>query len=132
MVEETLTESTARQGALIRFTESGAQYCMDADLMASVLINLVDNACAAGAKHVTVEAADHVLTVSDDGCGIPAEIIDRVTQPFFMADKARSRKQGNAGLGLALVSRIAELHHAALHIESSEGRGTKVMFTFPQ
>ena len=132
MVEETLSESTARQGVTLRFFEDGAHYPADPDLMASVLINLVNNACAAGAKNITTQASGMVLSVSDDGCGIPAEMIGKVTQPFFMADKSRSRRQGNSGLGLALVSRIAELHHARLTIQSQEGNGTTVMFTFPQ
>ncbi len=132
MVAETLSESTARQGVALRFEADGAHSLIDPDLMASVLINLVDNACAAGAKNITIQASGMVLSVSDDGRGIPADIIEKVTQPFFMADKSRSRRQGNSGLGLALVSRIAELHHAALHIESHEGIGTTVQFTFSQ
>ncbi|MEA4940722.1 MAG: ATP-binding protein, partial [Christensenella sp.] len=71
-------------------------------------------------------------TVSDNGCGIPADVLSRVTQPFFRADKARSRGQGHAGLGLALVSRIAELHGARLEIDSEVGKGTTVQFVFPE
>ena len=132
MVEETLTGSAAHQGATLRFCGDGARYAVDPDLMASVLINLVDNACAAGAKNVTVRAEERVLSVTDDGCGIPADIIEKVAQPFFMADRARSRRRGSAGLGLALVSRIAALHGARLTIESGEGGGTTVQFIFPQ
>lgn len=68
--------------------------------------------------------------VSDDGCGIPKEIIDKITQPFFRADKSRSRQSGHAGLGLTLAARIAELHHARLFIESEVGTGTTVSILF--
>ena len=129
-VEPTLRDAVSRQNAEVAFSDSGASYRMDLDLMASVLINLVDNACAAGAKRIAVAAAPGVLTVSDDGGGIAPELIDRVTQPFFRADKARSRGQGHAGLGLALVSRIAELHGATLEIESETGKGTVMRICF--
>ena len=57
-------------------------------------------------------------------------MIHKVTQPFFRADKARSRKTGHAGLGLALAARVAKLHHARLLIESEQGEGTTVSIRF--
>ena len=131
-VELTLKDAAARQHAAVHFVDSGARYAMDLDLMASVLINLMDNACSAGATQIVVAAGRNRLTVSDNGCGIPADVLSRVTQPFFRADKARSRGQGHAGLGLALVSRIAELHGARLEIDSEVGKGTTVQFVFPE
>lgn len=130
-VELTLKDAAMRQHATVSFADSGARYAMDLDLMASVLINLMDNACSAGATQIVVAAERNRLTVSDNGSGIPADVLSRVTQPFFRADKARSRGQGHAGLGLALVSRIAELHGARLEIESEVGSGTTVQFVFP-
>ena len=79
---------------------------------------------------MTVAAGENRLSVADDGCGIPQEIVDKVTQPFFRADKARSRRGGHAGLGLALAARVAELHRARLVIESAEGKGTTVSLVF--
>ena len=81
---------------------------------------------------MTVSAKERDLSVSDDGCGIPQEIIDKVTQPFFRADKSRSRRGGHAGLGLALADRIAQLHGARLLIESREGSGTTVSLRFDE
>ena len=129
-VEPTLLDATARQQVSLTFADSGKSYRMDLDLMASVLINLVDNACSAGATHIQVVASPDTFSVSDDGSGIAPELIERVTQPFFRADKSRSRKQGHAGLGLALVSRIVELHHATLQIESAVGKGTTMRVCF--
>ena len=131
-VEPTVRDAACRQNASIRFSDSGARFLMDLDLMASVLINLVDNACSAGATEVVVAAADGALSVSDNGCGIAPELLGRVTQPFFRADKSRSRKQGHAGLGLALVSRIVELHGASLRIESEVGTGTTIWIRFSE
>ncbi len=121
-----------RQGASLSFIENGERFAIDEDLITGVLINLADNACSAGAKHVTVSAKGRELSVSDDGCGIPKEIIDKVTQPFFRADKSRSRKGGHAGLGLALAERVAQLHGAHLSIESREGKGTTVSLRFDE
>ena len=132
MTEKTLEAMAARQGTTLRFVESGERFSIDADLVTGVLINLVDNACSAGAKHVTILAKERELSVSDDGCGIPQEIVDKVTQPFFRADKARSRRGGHAGLGLALADRVAQLHGARLLIESREGRGTTVSLRFDE
>ena len=101
----------------------------------SVVKELFDNAVDSGASRVTVEFAGggiSLIRVSDDGCGMPPEIIDKVTQPFFRADKARSRKGGHAGLGLALAERVAQLHGARLVIESREGRGTTVSLRFDE
>lgn len=78
------------------------------------------------------QAGDAVtLTVADRGCGIPPELIPRVTEPFYMVDKSRARRQGGSGLGLALCQRIAAAHGSALRIESEPGRGTRVSVTLP-
>ena len=72
------------------------------------------------------------ITVKDQGCGIPGEEIRRVTEAFYMVDKARSRKEGGCGLGLSLCVRIAQLHGARLCIESKVGKGTAVSVIFPE
>ena len=130
MAEKTLGTIATRHGAALRYMENGERFAADPDLIVGVLVNLVDNACSAGAGHVTVSARENVLSVTDDGCGIPKEILDKVTQPFFRADKARSRRGGHAGLGLALVQRVAERHRARLLIESEAGQGTTVSLVF--
>ena len=55
-------------------------------------------------------------------------IQQRITEAFYMVDKSRSRSEHGAGLGLALVSRIAKLHDTKIHYESESGKGTKVYF----
>ena len=104
----------------------------DADLLLDLLCNLVGNAVKASepGQPVEVRAAEGgdtvTLTVADHGCGIPQSEISRVTEPFYMVDKSRARKQGGSGLGLALCKRIAEVHGSDLHIESTPGEGTRV------
>ena len=107
---------------------------VDRDLFTSLLVNLIDNGAKASREGDTVflEGEGNRITVRDQGCGIPGEEIERVTEAFYMVDKARSRKEGGCGLGLSLCVRIAQLHGARLRIESEIGKGTAVFVIFPE
>lgn len=121
----------------LRTPQTAPTVCGDADLLLDLLCNLVQNAARASAPGAPVlvlcgQSADAViLTVADRGCGIPPELISRVTEPFYMVDKSRARRQGGSGLGLALCQRIAAVHGSTLQIESEVGRGTRVSVTLP-
>ncbi len=106
---------------------------MDFDLMQSLLINLVDNAAKASKEGQTIDliAQDSTITVTDHGAGMPKDEIPRIFEPFYRVDKSRSRQSGGAGLGLALVQRIAQAHGAQIAVESSVGAGTAVHVIFP-
>lgn len=106
---------------------------MDFDLMRSALTNLVENAKRASSEGqaITLAAHGNVIEVIDHGKGIPVEEIARITEPFYMVDKSRSKKQGGAGLGLAIVQRIASAHGAALTAESVPGEFTAIKIVFP-
>lgn len=105
---------------------------MDFDLMRSALANLVENAKRASqeGQTITLTAHDNVIEVIDHGKGIPKEEITRITEPFYMVDRSRSKKQGGSGLGMALVQKIAEAHGAQLIIESIENVGTTMRLVF--
>ncbi len=107
---------------------------LDADLMQSVLVNLVDNASKASAEGqiVTLTADKTGFAVRDHGCGIPQEEIKRITEPFYMVDRSRSKKLGGVGLGLALVKEIVQAHGGGLEIESTVGEGTTVRVKLQQ
>lgn len=110
------------------------QKTADVDLLTSFVLNLVDNAGKAsenGGK-IRIIADDEALIVEDQGRGIAPEEIERVTEAFYMVDKSRSRKEGGAGLGLALCKEIADLHHWELTIESEPGNGTRVILLWLQ
>lgn len=109
----------------------------DRELFKSLLLNLIDNAAKASPEgavielYCTVSEGNARFTVRDYGIGMSPEILEKVTEPFFMADKARSRKAGGAGLGLSLCAQIAKRHGATLHIESKLSEGTIVTVTLP-
>ena len=71
------------------------------------------------------------VAVADQGDGIPAELIPRLTERFFRVDAGRSRALGGTGLGLAIVKHIVERHRGRLEIESEVGVGTTVSILLP-
>lgn len=114
----------------------------EADLLKTVILNLIDNSVKAieGKKEPDykgkiricgTESPDEILlTVEDNGKGIPGEEIHRVTESFYMVDKSRKHENGNAGLGLSICQRVLELHHAELILESQVGEGTRAKILF--
>lgn len=107
--------------------------CGDMDLLQSALVNLIDNASKASkpGQTVAVSAYEGRLEVRDWGAGIPVSAMAHITEPFYMADKSRSKAQGGVGLGLALVREIALAHGAVLEVESTLGAGTTMTLRFP-
>lgn len=110
--------------------ETDACALADGMLLETLLSNLVDNAINAEARNITLSAKKEsghiVLSVRDDGCGMDEETLLHIEEPFYRADKARSRAHGGAGLGLSLAAKIARLHDTQLFYESEKGRGTRV------
>lgn len=103
----------------------------DGEALRQVLLNLLGNALAATGHggEITVETLRNedraVLTLMDDGCGIAAEDLPRVFDPFF------SRAEGGTGLGLSIVHRIVEDHGGRITLDSRPGAGTRVRVELP-
>lgn len=99
--------------------------------------NLVSNALRYGRRGTPVSIRlsrerDMVhLAVSDQGEGIPAEHIPRITERFYRVDPSRSRALGGTGLGMAIVKHIVERHRGRLSIESVVGEGTTFHVLLP-
>ena len=104
------------------------------NLIKSVLLNLVDNACKASEPGSVIEIRGFLkkgryrFVIRDHGMGIPKEEQDKITQAFYMVDKSRSRSRNGAGLGLALCAEILALHKSRLEIASEPGKGTRMSF----
>lgn len=127
-VRESTADMLAARGVSLETDCRVEHLNLDADLMQSVLVNLVDNASKASAEGQTVTLSSDAsgFAAQDQGCGIPKEEIDRITGPFYMVDRPRSKKPGGVGLGLALVKEIVQSHGGRLEIESAVGEGTTV------
>jgi len=131
-VEESVAETLRQRGTRLLSDCQIDMLNMDSDLMQSVLINLVDNASKASTpgQAVAMRAYGDVIEVSDHGMGIPQSELERITEPFYVVDKSRSKKLGGSGLGLALVKEIVNAHGAMLEIESNVGVGTTIRVRF--
>ncbi len=133
-VEESISYPMRQRKLVMELRVEDALITGERSLLEILLYNLLDNARKAsepGSKITvlgTPTPAGYCFAVKDRGRGIPPEAISRITEPFYMVDKSRSRAEGGAGLGLALSKRIAQLHGARLHYESIVGRGTVVSF----
>lgn len=107
--------------------------CVDRELFKSLLYNLVDNAIKASREGGNIQVMGRFegkwfcIEVADEGVGIPEEEIAKITQAFYMVDKARSRASGGAGLGLALCAEIVSVHRGRMRFESRLGEGTRVL-----
>lgn len=135
----------------IRFQYEEALVQVEPNLIKTVLVNLVDNACKAsesgetaretdgastenvGVVEVTGQVVDdgYRVVVKDYGIGIPEEEQHKIVKAFYMVDKSRARSKNGAGLGLALCAEILKIHHSKLQIESKVGEGSCFSFVLP-
>lgn len=130
--KESCSKILEEKSVILECEDGQEKFFVDEDLMVDVLVNLIDNAVKAsepGAR-VLLCAKDNCIAVQDFGCGIAEKEREKVLEPFYMVDKSRSRKNGGAGLGLAIVAMIMEKHNATLSIESEVGNGTRMILQF--
>ena len=139
MIEEIFTDLAPlsdKRGVTLTAEGDGIMTGSDA-LIYRLIFNLTENAVKynrpGGSVRVSVtqEPEKLLLRVSDTGCGIPEEYQRSIFQPFFRVDKSRSREYGGAGLGLALVWEIAELHGGSVWVEKSSEKGTTIAVGLP-
>jgi two-component system phosphate regulon sensor histidine kinase PhoR len=106
------------------------------DMLKELVENLAQNAIrynnAGGKVWVSVTKRDgrSVLTVKDNGIGIPASEQERIFERFYRVDKSRSKATGGTGLGLAIVKHIVEIHDAKIELDSAPGVGTAISVMF--
>ena len=110
----------------------------DYDELTIVFQNLIDNAIKYAKPATTVRIAarpvgkDRVaVSVSDEGDGIPAAHLPRLTERFYRVDAARSRQLGGTGLGLAIVKHVVNRHRGRLDIQSTPGKGSTFTVVLP-
>lgn len=141
LVEETLRLLTPaaeqRRQALVGQVASGVSLVADRSKLGQIIYNLTEN----GLKYtpdggqVTVslhtEGRSAVLTVQDNGVGIPEEDQAHIFERFYRVDKARSRETGGTGLGLSIVRQLVTLHKGVITVESTPGEGSTFTVKLP-
>ncbi len=106
-------------------------------MVEGLLINLIENGMRAckeeGQVSLSILEVDQKIQiqVKDNGIGMSKEEIQKIQEPFYRIDKARSRKMGGVGLGIALCYQIVDLHRGQIKYESELGKGTCVTIHWP-
>lgn len=136
-VKKVLKFLLEKYGVTLKISSEDCIVLGEPSLVKTLIYNLVDNGAKASEPQDEIEILGAVegdkyrITVRDKGRGIPKDEIEKIREPFYMVDKSRARRQGGAGLGLALCAELSRLHEGELRIESMENKGTDVSFTLP-
>ncbi len=112
---------------------------IDTDKITQVLDNIISNAMKYSPEGGTIvftvdieEAANQILvSISDQGVGIPKSDMNKIFERFYRVDKARTRMLGGTGLGLAIAKEMIQAHDGDIWASSEEGKGTTIFFTLP-
>jgi signal transduction histidine kinase len=128
----------AKQQRVLTHVEAAAsRMVVDATKLHDALRNLVENAIAYAPPSTTIELAAHradgeiVVTVSDQGPGIPDADLSRVFERFYRVDKARSRESGGTGLGLSIVKHLVEILGGDVKAANRPGGGAAFTVRLP-
>lgn len=120
-----------------QFTDESLFVEIDPDKMTQVIDNIISNALKyspdGGTVCFGIEKADDdiIVSIADEGMGIPQDMVKRIFDRFYRADRARSRAMGGTGLGLAIAKEMIQAHGGTIWAESEEGKGTTIFFTLP-
>ncbi len=134
-VQRAMAPSLKNKGIRLVCKAEQKRVALEPDLVKSLLYNIIDNASKAidGEGMIVLRAkaipGGCQFQVVDNGRGMEEKELTRITEAFYRVDKARSRSQGGAGLGLALCRQIVELHSGSIHFASVPGKGTQVTMT---
>lgn len=142
-----LLEEVARAGAVLAADRNAsvqltnvpeAAFHGDEDLLRQMLLNLVDNAVkftpVDGTVTLDLERSDgnYLLSVTDNGPGVPSEARQHIFERFYRADRTRTKAEDSgAGLGLAIARWIARAHDGEIELDDSSGSGTKFIVRLP-
>ena len=119
------------------FTDKDLWVEIDTDKFTQVIDNIMNNAIKYSPDGGVIttrllETHNHViLSISDQGLGIPRKDLGRIFDRFFRVDKARSRKQGGTGLGLAISKEVINLLGGQIWVDSIEGQGSTFYISLP-
>ncbi|MFU2032759.1 two-component sensor histidine kinase [Bacillus wiedmannii] len=137
MVEKTKTTLTNKQMQLHVYCKDDLEVCIDERRMEQVMLNLLHNAYQHSPENTTItirvltETDSFIISVADEGEGIPEEDIPHIFDRFYRVDKSRTRATGGKGIGLAVAKEIVELHNGSILVTSQLGVGTNFIIELP-
>ncbi len=118
--------------------ESNAKIMGSFLLLERILSNIIDNSIKYRSEekveckiNLKVEEKIAILSISDNGIGVPQDSLKRLTEPFYRTDKARSHTENGTGLGLAITLRAVEMMNGTLTLENIKPHGLKVVIKLP-
>ena len=125
-----------KKGIIYKSSIEDAKINANQELLISLFTNIIDNSRKAvtGDGIVMVEGKrrgnTYSVSIRDNGCGMEQSELKKITEAFYMIDKSRARKEGGAGIGMALCEKIVAIHNATWKINSELGKGTEIIVTF--
>ena len=137
---ETVTRKTASErghAVTLSLPRDLPDVVADRDRLAQVLINLLDNAVKFTPEGGRIEVAARpsagrvVVSVADNGVGIPPEDVGRIFERFYRVDRSRDRREGGTGLGLAIAKHLTQAMGGSIEVESRPGSGTTFRISLP-
>ena len=126
------------QTIIFNKNEENEEICVDKDTIEQVFLNIITNAIKYTDDGGTIEISTHkedkdmIITIKDNGSGIPKKDLKRIFERFYRVDKARARELGGTGLGLPIAKDIVESHNGKILIESGYKEGTTVKIILPR
>lgn len=135
-VIDTMNYKLEQKNIFIKINLEKALLKVDKQLIIVLLSNIIDNSIKASDENSKIHISgeqhkeNYILKIKDEGIGIPKEDLNKILEPFYMVDKARTRKNNGIGLGLAICSEICKIHNISINIESQLNIGTEVILTF--
>jgi K+-sensing histidine kinase KdpD len=136
-IKDRLDNLTAKHHLQIQISDEIPPVSIDDSRIGEVLTNLVENAVKFSDDNtrITITARHHgqevIISVSDEGVGIPAELHEKVFERFFQGEGRKAGRRKGTGLGLAICKGIVEAHGGNIWVESEAGKGAKFSFTLP-
>ncbi|MBR2792505.1 MAG: GHKL domain-containing protein, partial [Erysipelotrichaceae bacterium] len=127
-----------KKGIALEYETEPATIMAVSELIIQMAENLIQNAINYNRDNGWVRVSVRrkkgqcILSVSDNGIGIPEEDQGRVFERFYRVERSRSRATGGTGLGLAIVKHIAEIHEADITLNSCINGGTEISVTFDE
>jgi two-component system phosphate regulon sensor histidine kinase PhoR len=136
-IELSKVKANQKHITVVLFCDEEITAKINAALIEQAVLNLVDNAIKYSRENSTIKVNvlktenEILIQVSDQGCGIAQEHLDRIFERFYVVDKGRSRKLGGTGLGLSIVKHIAQVHGGYVSVESRLDSGSTFAIHLP-